>query len=237
MEYADLQREWKRLRGQSDLTVREIACVGASRTLLCVEYGDRHAPSVQIAAGIHGDEPAGALALLSLAQERELDPRFAYRLWPCTNPSGFQAHSRENAEGVDVNRTFGRGGLAAESRAIITANRDRKYVLSLDLHEDDTCYGFYCYEYGLEGAGAAAARAVAGAGFALWQPPVRRPDAVDEAKQIGGTSFTLAMARRAATRALTFETPVCLSLDERVRIHRIAVKAALAALANLAGHG
>ena len=56
--------------------------------------------------------------------------------------------TRESADGVDVNRSFGRGGQSPEARAILTANRDRKFVLSIDLHEDCDADGFYCYEYG-----------------------------------------------------------------------------------------
>ena len=236
VDYAELQRRWKQLRGRGDLTVREVACEGAARTLLCVEYGERHAPSIQIAAGVHGDEPAGALALVELAERAELDPRFAYKLWPCTNPSGFEIGCRENAEGIDVNRSFGRGGATPEARALITANRDRKFVLSIDLHEDDTCSGFYVYEYGAHGCGAAAIAAVSAAGFPA-DEDVLHPDAAHEMEAIGGLSFTLAMSRRAAHRALTFETPVCLPLAQRVEIHRIAVKAAIAALSNLEHHG
>ena len=52
------------------------------------------------------------------------------------NPTGYRAGTRANAEGADVNRSFSRGGTTPEARAILTANRDRRFVLSLDLHED-----------------------------------------------------------------------------------------------------
>ena len=216
--------------------MREVACAGAPRTLLCVEMGSHDAPAVIIAAGVHGDEPAGALALLSLVQDGLLDPAFAYRLWPCTNPGGFDARQRESVDGTDLNRTFGRGGTSPEARAILTANRDRAFVLSLDLHEDDETSGFYCYEYGLAGVGEAAAQAVRGGGFPAEEPAVLRPDPQAEREAIGGASFTLAMARRAAARALTLESPSRLPLDDRIGIHRLAVKAAIAEVSNQLRH-
>ena len=235
--YDDLQKRWKALRAAGEMTVREVACSGAPRTMLCAESGDRDAPAVTIAAGVHGDEPAGPWALLSLAENAELDCRYAYRLWPCTNPSGFLAGTRENAGGEDVNRSFGRGGTTPESRAVIVANRDRKYVLSLDLHEDDALGGFYCYEYGEGGIGERIASAVSEAGFPLEAEPVLRPAPHLEADAIGGISYTLSIVRHAAARALTLETPTRLPLEARIEIHRIAVKAAIAALENRQPYG
>jgi protein MpaA len=226
--YDDLQTRWKALRGTRDIAVREVACEGVPRTLLCVEFGEGRAPVIALTAGVHGDEPAGPLALLALVENDELDRNYAYRLWPCTNPSGYAKGTRENAEGADVNRTFGRGGRTPEARALLTSNRDRKFRLSIDLHEDCDAQGFYCYEYGECGLGAAIVKAVMAANFPVEQ--VLRPDAAGEAEEIGGLSYTLLVARNAARRALTFETPLCLPLEQRIAIHRIAVKAAIAAL-------
>ncbi|MBV9270780.1 MAG: hypothetical protein JO165_06795, partial [Candidatus Eremiobacteraeota bacterium] len=89
MDYDALEARWKALRSHGDVTVREVACEGVLRTLLCAELGPVEAPVVTISAGVHGDEPAGVIALLTLAEENDLDKRFAYRLWPCTNPSGY----------------------------------------------------------------------------------------------------------------------------------------------------
>jgi hypothetical protein len=246
--YDDLQARWKALRGSGDVRVREIACVGAPRTLLCVEMGSHTAPEIAIAAGVHGDEPAGPWALLAMIENGDLDATFAYRMWPCTNPSGFRAGTRVSEDVVDVNRSFGRGGQTPEARAIVTANRDRKFVLSIDLHEDCDAEGFYCYEYGAGDVGHAVVSAVRTAGFAIQDltrcdlgAPFEDPELLDgivrptrtvESDLIGGLSYTMLIARHAAKRALTFETATRLPLEERIAIHRIAVKAAIAALAN-----
>lgn len=246
--YDDLESRWKALRRTHGIAVREVACVGAPRTLLCCEMGSHTAPEIAFASGVHGDEPAGPWALLALLENGELDERYAYRMWPCTNPSGYRAGTRENAEGIDINRNFGRGGQTPEARAIVTANRDRKFVLSIDLHEDCDAEGFYLYEYGEGDIGRRVIEAVREAGFptqdlttcnlgAPFEDPelddgVVRPNRTAEGESIGGLSYTMLIARHAARRALTFETPVRLPWETRIAIHRIAVKAAIAALAN-----
>lgn len=244
--YDALRARWKALRGTHEIAVREVACIGAPRTLLCADFGDAHAPAVALAAGVHGDEPAGPWAALALVERGELDSRYAYRVWPCTNPSGYLAGTRENAEGVDVNRSFGRGGQTPEARAVVTANRDRKFALSLDLHEDCDAEGFYLYEYGEGDLGRRVIDAVAQAGYPIQDlercdlggpiaqytldEGVVRPPAALEIEAIGGLSYTLSVVRHAARRALTFETPVRLPWEDRLQIHRIAVKAAIQAL-------
>jgi hypothetical protein len=219
LTYRELESRWKALRARSSMRVREVACVGAPRTLLCVECGETDAPSIHLSAGVHGDEPAGVLALLHLAENGEFDERFAYRIWPCTNPTGFDAGTRESADGVDINRTFGRGGGSPEAKAIVMANRDRKFTLALDLHEDDEASEFYAYEYGESGIGAR----IAG-------DRVQRPDPVREAELLGGLSLSLLLCRNAAERTLTLETPALRDVRERIAMHRDAVIAALAAL-------
>jgi hypothetical protein len=248
--YSDLEKRWKALRARGDIAVREVACVGAARTLLCAELGDHAKPLIALASDVHGDEPAGPWALLSIVENGDLDPRYAYRIWGCTNPSGYAAGTRVSADGVDVNRSFGRGGQTPEARAIVTANRDRKFVLSIDLHEDTDADGFYCYEYRSGDIGRAVVSAVRtahfpiedlaqcdlGAPFEAMQldDGVVRPDPKQEIEAIGGLSYNLSLARHAAARVLTLETPVRLAWDDRIAIHRIAVKAAIETLSKQA---
>ena len=228
--YHELESRWKALRASQDARVREVACVGATRTLLCVELGDGALPMVTLSAGVHGDEPAGPLALLYLAENELLDTRFSYRVWACTNPTGFDAGTRENADGVDINRTFGRGGSSPEARALVVANRDLKFVLAIDLHEDDEAAGFYCYAYGGPAIGEAVIRALRERGDAIDARGCLRPNPVEEAESIGGLSLSLLLARNAAQRALTFETATTGSLESRIESHAVAVQAAVAVL-------
>lgn len=228
--------------------MREVACIGAPRTLLCAECGANDAPAVALSAGVHGDEPAGPHALLQLAEEGALDPRFAYRIWACTNPSGYEAGTRENAEDIDINRSFGRGGQTPEARAIVTANRDRKFALSIDLHEDCDAGGFYCYEYGAGDTGRRVVDAVRAAGYSIqdlaqcvlgapfnaahFDDGVVRPPEAGEIDALGGLSYSLYVVRHAARRALTFETPSRLPFEQRIAMHAAAVRTAVLSLSS-----
>ncbi len=205
--YHELAQRWKSLRATHDLRVREVACVGAPRTLLCVEIGDSSMPCIHLSAGVHGDEPAGVVALLQLVETNALPAGFSYRIWPCTNPTGFDLRTRESGDGIDINRTFGRGGTSPESSAIVMSNRDRKFVLAVDLHEDDGADEFYCYEYGERSIGSRLARRCL------------RPNPLAEAEELGGLSLSLLLRRGAAEHVLTFETPGSHPLPERVALH------------------
>jgi hypothetical protein len=245
------------LRGRG-ASVRELACVGVPRTLLVAELpADRPRPggpaTVAIAAGVHGDEPAAPWALLSLARDGLLDRAFTYRLWPCSNPTGYAAGTRVNAEGLDINRSFGGAGSTPEARAILTANRDRRFALSIDLHEDPEADGFYCYELSAgseaDPLGRDCVRAVEEAGFPIetFRPgfDLGYPDGLEAAVHIErGRVVTDAAAefaafgislpynpallrRRATSRTLTFESPRGLPWPARIAMHRLAVVTAL----------
>jgi len=245
--YDALVSAWKSLRGTDGISVREVACVGASRTMLAAEIaGPAGAPTIALSAGVHGDEPAGPWALHAIVRDGLLDPRYSYRLWPCTNPSGYVRDTRENAEGNDINRSFNGGGKTPEARAIVIANRDRKFALTIDLHEDFEAAGFYCYEPFIDGTaplGSAIVRAMDENGlpvqdledhFDLGYPPEARhlrtlergralPDPAAERAFFDGTPYSLYMLRRAAKRALTFESPRILPWQDRIAMHRLAV--------------
>ncbi len=99
-----------------------------------------------ISAGIHGDEPAGPLAVLQLLQENRWPANADIWLCPCLNPSGFAANSRENAKGFDLNRQY-RQPEAEEVRAHIAwLERQPGFDVCLCLHEDWESQGFYVYE-------------------------------------------------------------------------------------------
>jgi len=255
--YAELSAAWKALRGRHGISVREVACAGAPRTLLLAEIpGEPGAPAVAISAGVHGDEPAAPWALLSLVRDGLLDRQFSYRVWPCTNPTGYALGTRANAEGHDINRSFNRGGTTPEARAIITANRDRRFELVFDLHEDFEAAGFYCYEPSADGSAPLGPAIIAAldeeglpvqtldASFDIGYPPeahhLRRikrghiiPDPAAERAFFDGLAYSLYMLRRAARRALTVESPRTRPWAERLAIHRIAVVTALAHLRGL----
>ncbi len=247
--YRQLRQRWEALHAR-DLRLREIACGSTGRSLLCADMGDPRLPAIAIAAGLHGDEPAGPWALLELLEGDALDSSFSYRIWPCINVTGFDARTRESAQGVDLNRTFSGDGESPEACAVLETNRDRKFALSLDLHEDCDATGFYCYEYGGGRLGRRVIAALDAHGFAIdplestfdLAGPLRDahcrrergrvvPDSLQEALSLGGLSYSLATAAGSARQALTFETPSASAWAVRGAMHQTAVRAAIAALA------
>jgi protein MpaA len=99
-----------------------------------------------ISSGMHGDEPAGPLALLRLFEEDEWPDDISLFVIPCLNPGGFMRNTRENEEGVDLNRDY-RSRTSTLVRAHIRWLEQRpRFDLSLLLHEDWEANGFYLYE-------------------------------------------------------------------------------------------
>jgi len=113
-----------------------------------------HAPSsdkqqpkrIYISTGIHGDEPAGPLAVLQLLRENRWPANADVWLCPCLNPAGFLHNTRENGKGLDLNRQY-LNTEAEEIRAHIAwLERQPGFDVCLCLHEDWESHGFYLYE-------------------------------------------------------------------------------------------
>jgi predicted deacylase len=103
-------------------------------------------PRIYLSAGIHGDEPAPPLALLDLVERGILDSRAVWFVCPLLNPAGFICRTRENAEGVDLNRDY-KALRSVEIQAHARwLQRQPNFDLTIHLHEDWEAGGFYLYE-------------------------------------------------------------------------------------------
>ncbi|MDP0500908.1 MAG: M14 family metallocarboxypeptidase [Verrucomicrobiota bacterium JB022] len=103
---------------------------------------------VYISAGVHGDEPAGPLAVLDLLRRKAFRDDVAYYIVPLVNPLGLEAKTRENDKGQDVNRSYGPTPSTPEAVAHQAWLGQRTFDLALCLHEDFESSGFYLYELG-----------------------------------------------------------------------------------------
>lgn len=102
--------------------------------------------NVYLSTGIHGDEPAGPLAMLLLLEEDRWPADASLFLCPCLNPTGFPQNRRENFLGKDLNRDY-KHFEAAETRTHVAwLTRQPNFDLALCLHEDWEANGFYLYE-------------------------------------------------------------------------------------------
>ena len=131
-------------------TIRRIP-TGASGMLvdgaeLMLAAEERNGRTIYISSGIHGDEPAGPVALRRLIDEDRWPGDTELILCPCLNPTGLQAKTRENRHGIDLNRDY-RDPKSEEVRAHMAwLNQLPRFDLSLVLHEDWEADGYYLYD-------------------------------------------------------------------------------------------
>ncbi len=103
-------------------------------------------PRIYISAGIHGDEPAGPLAVVRLLQDNHWPANAEIYLHPCLNPCGFSLNRRDNGKGLDLNRDY-LDLQSTEIRAHVAwLQKQPNFDLCLCLHEDWEAHGFYLYE-------------------------------------------------------------------------------------------
>ena len=105
-----------------------------------------HASRVYLSTGIHGDEPAGPLAMRRLLQENTWPAGLDLWMCPCLNPAGFLLNRRENPEGKDLNRQYRQPSAPETLAHIAWLERQPGFDLCLCLHEDWESHGFYVYE-------------------------------------------------------------------------------------------
>lgn len=140
------------LESRSDrVDVRQVGTSGQGRPISAITIGHPAPPSLKATSkgsvamlncSIHGDEPSGREACMSLARDLATtkDPRWLRFLSSTTvvltdiNPDGWVANTRTNAAGVDVNRDF----LALktpEARTLAKLIGEVKPDVLNDLHE------------------------------------------------------------------------------------------------------
>jgi murein peptide amidase A len=101
---------------------------------------------IYLSTGIHGDEPAGPVALRDLISGNLWPDDVELFVCPCLNPTGCAAVCRENAEGIDLNRDY-RHLRSQEVRAHVQwLDRIPNFDITIILHEDWESNGFYLYE-------------------------------------------------------------------------------------------
>ena len=106
---------------------------------------------IYLSSGIHGDEPAGPLAVMKL-METGAFPRDRHCIvCPALNPGGLSISTRENRGGEDLNRDYLKRNsleIAAHARWLEGKPVPGMFV---SLHEDWETEGFYFYEINLGG--------------------------------------------------------------------------------------
>jgi murein peptide amidase A len=193
---------------------------------------------VYLSSGIHGDEPAGPLALLELMRSGFLTPDVEWAICPALNPTGLAAGTRNNAEGADLNRDYHLLQSIETSAHAAWLAAGAVPDLSISLHEDWESSGFYLYEINLGVDRPERALEIIAAA-SPWFAPEAGPD-IDghtpreagwiyheaEADVPEGWPEAIYVAKLGCPLSFTLETPSHARLADRVGAHCAAVRAA-----------
>jgi murein peptide amidase A len=196
---------------------------------------------IYLSAGIHGDEPAGPLAVERLLAEDRWPGDVALTLCPCLNPTGFSMNSRENAAGIDLNRDYLRPVSPEVRRHVAWMESQPEFDVTLCLHEDWEAHGFYLYELNPDRRPSLAERMVAAAaescpidgspeidGRPTFAPGIIRPAIDLAARPVWPEAFYLLQHK--TRQSYTLEAPSDWPLEVRIQVLVRAVRAALEAL-------
>ena len=181
---------------------------------------------IYLSTGIHGDEPAGPLAVSRLLRENNWPENLAIWLCPCLNPEGFPLNRRENASGQDLNRDY-RHLQSAEIQAHTAwLQTQPSFDVTLCLHEDWEANGFYLYELNPDYLPSFAERIIAAVGKVCpidladeiegrpAQKGIIRPDLNPLLRPLWPEAFFL--VKNKTRRSYTFEAPSDFPLTVRV---------------------
>jgi hypothetical protein len=115
---------------------------------------DKKRPHILIAAGFHGEEKAGPLAIMRWLESKQIPKNIDISFLPVINPVGFNIGQRYNNKGQPSNGGFCHpeiGDAPSEEGQILIANETNLKKLArdgyLDLHEDVTQDEYYVYTY------------------------------------------------------------------------------------------
>ena len=120
--------------------------------LIKLVLGKGNSRRVLISAGIHGDEPAGIITILSFLENHHYSSyinKWEITLLPCINPHGYEYGTRENHDEKDLNRLFKEAQSVTEvsfAQSILST----PFELTIELHEDNESSGYYLYQKGID---------------------------------------------------------------------------------------
>jgi len=194
--------------------------------------------TLYLSAGMHGDEPAGSIALLRLLRNHPLPDELSYWIFPLLNPVGMALNQRENAAGLDINRDYKRFQTAeAKAHRKWLERHVERFDLAVLLHEDWESKGFYLYE-----VNPTCERSVADAILDAVRPVLNidedeqidghpadrgviQPDKDSVEKHLPGDSYpeALWLVDHFTRHSYTLETPSNRDLLPRVKAHEAAV--------------
>jgi murein peptide amidase A len=127
-------------------SIESLPCPGGPELFALKRLVPKATLQLYLSTGIHGDEPAGPLAIRELLEANAWPDCANLWICPCLNPTGFPLNTRESAAGIDLNRDY-RHLTTPEVRAHVSwLEKQPPFDLCVCLHEDWEAHGFYLYE-------------------------------------------------------------------------------------------
>lgn len=237
----------RRLDHIPDIQRAIIGRLDSGHPLYMLSYG-AGARRIILSAGIHGDEPAGVEALLRFVEGvnedgdiRKWQKECQFTILPCTNPTGYERGTRENMDGIDLNRRFGSEDPLAEVGIIQRALTEKRFDLYMDFHEDMDGEGFYLYEVLGKGSNHLSRDIIENVSRRY---PVDMRERIDGFPNCGGVicpqregkrfpvkrsnlPLPLYLYLHGVCHCLTIESPVSLSMEDRIGMHLMALHVVL----------
>lgn len=206
---------------------------------VCAWERQADGPRIYLSAGMHGDEPAGPLALLEMMRTNFFSDNIDWAICPALNPTGLAKNQRENASGRDMNRDYLQRSCPETAAHVEWLEQARKPDLFLSLHEDWESDGFYFYEINLGKDVPERARHILQA-VERWFLPEASRIIDDHIPRERGWIFheanpdvpegwpeAIYIAKQGCPLSFTFETPSKHRLEDRVAAHIAASKTAI----------
>ena len=196
-------------------------------------------------AGVHGDEPAGSLALADFAAALAGEPAraagYELSLYPACNPAGLAAGTRGNGGGQDLNREFWRNSAEPEIAILEAELIAQPFDGLITLHTDDTSEGLYGYAHGRVLNEALLKPALAAAAALIPRDERERIDGFCAQGGVLRDCFPGVLSappqRRSQPFDLIFETPGHAPLDLQARAAAAALNAILAEYRGFIAYG
>jgi murein peptide amidase A len=252
-DYTEVQ---KRLAALPNAELREIGRVGAAKLPLFAFVVGKTGPNVLLSGAVHGDEPAGALALLEFFEKEASGyaGKFRFFVFPVVNPTGFVADRAEGSLGDNINRSFSKGSKTPEALFVMKqlAAWKERFAFAIDLHEippywegegskkEDNPHDAYLYETRAEKSGRIGRKMIDGLpkDITVCQWPViygdtaakgliSYPEANRNPYYAAGTSLDAFVYDQYSAHTFTAETPTGWPVERRIRAHLSWLRTAL----------
>ena len=161
--FTDVHALLKRLElaaNRAGFRIHEYGVAGAHPLLAFTRRTPGVRPRIYLSAGCHGDEPAGPAALLKLLEHGYFASQANWFICPLLNPLGMERGTRENPDGIDLNRDYRKPRTYEVSAHVSWLCHQPRFDVALCLHEDWESAGFYLYELNPSGRPSLAPRIV-----------------------------------------------------------------------------